>query len=177
MKKDKTNGISAFKVSLTGVFAALCVIVSLIERVVTAGLPLPPGIKPGLGNVCIMLVCFIFGPFYAFSIVLIKSFFLLLVSGVSGAFISVSGGILSVSVMYLLYRFCSRFFGSIGISVAGALSHNAGQLIAASVLVGSGLYINYAPVLLLSGTACGVLTGIILNFTEPAVKKYISARK
>lgn len=169
MKKDSLS----FRVALTGIFAALTVTVSLLERLVTATLPLPPGVKPGLGNVAVMLVCFLFGFGYAISIVLIKSLFMLIVSGISSAFISLCGGLLSITAMFLFRRLLKEKSGAIGTSVLGAVLHNTGQLFAASILVGSSLYLSYAPVLLVSAVVCGIITGIILRFTEPAVSKII----
>ena len=51
------------------------------------------------------------------------------------------------------------------------MAHNLGQLAAASLLVGSALYLNWLPVLLLSGVGFGLLTGVILNAVMPALVK------
>lgn len=173
MKSKFRKDSPAFRVSLTGIAAALTLTVSLLEKTVTAGLPLPPGVKPGLGNVAVMIICFSFGPVYAFSVILIKSAFMLIVSGVTSSFISFCGGFLSVTVMALIHTIAKDRTGPIWVSVTGAICHNTGQLIAASIIVESSLYLNYAPVLILSGVLCGVLTGIILRYTFPAVSRLI----
>lgn len=173
MKNSFRRKSLPFRIALTGIASALTLVLSLLERTVTAGLPLPPGVKPGLGNVAVMIICFTFGPVYAFSVIIIKSAFIFIVSGITTAFISLCGGVLSVGLMALLHLVAGDRTGPVWVSVSGALAHNCGQLIAASIIVGSGLYLNYAPVLILSGVICGVLTGIILRYTFPAVARLI----
>jgi len=173
MKKKIKKSSPAFRIAVTGIFSALALVISLLEKTVTAGLPLPPGVKPGLGNIAVMLVCFSFGISYALCIVVIKSGFMLLVSGVSAAFISLCGGLVSVIVMYFLHRLLKDRAGYLGISVIGAVFHNAGQMLAASILVRSAVYMTYAPVLGLAGVICGIITGIIMTFVAPAVSRAI----
>lgn len=159
------------KLTFTAMLAAAALAVSFLERTLTAFLPLPPGIKPGLSNIVVMFACAVLGLPGALGIAVIKSGFVFLVSGAAAGFISLAGGILSTAAMYLLMKIKSRHLSLTGISVCSAVMHNAGQLAASSLMVGSALYLSYAPVLLLTGTFFGFITGIILNAVMPAINK------
>ncbi|MDD7220666.1 MAG: Gx transporter family protein, partial [Clostridia bacterium] len=72
---------------------------------------------------------------------------------------SLAGATLSLTVMTLLKK--KSDFSLLGISVAGGVSHNIGQLIIAMMIAMSSSIIYYAPVLLISGVITGLLIGIL----------------
>jgi len=79
-----------------------------------------------------------------------------------GFLLGLTGAVSSTLVMaFLLKR--TNCFSMIGISMAGAVAHNIGQLLAASLLLQSSAVIYYLPVLLLTGIPTGILTGFLLN--------------
>ena len=83
----------------------------------------------------------------------------LLFSGVFGIIYSLAGGLLSLLTMILLKRV--RIFSVTGVSIAGGVMHNLGQMLIASILVGnSGVFV-YFPVLVISGVVCGFVTGVL----------------
>ena len=51
-------------------------------------------------------------------------------------------------------------FSTVGISVAGGVSHNAGQILMAMLILQTKQLLVYLPVLAVSGIAGGVLTGL-----------------
>ena len=51
-------------------------------------------------------------------------------------------------------------FSTVGVSVTGGVLHNIGQIAMACVLLGTAQIAYYLPVLLVSGTVAGVLTGL-----------------
>ena len=71
---------------------------------------------------------------------------------------SLAGGILSLTVMALLRK--KGGFSVIGVSIAGGVFHNIGQLIVASVIVETFSVMYYVPVLLIAGLVTGLLIGI-----------------
>ncbi|MCB0293546.1 MAG: Gx transporter family protein, partial [Calditrichaeota bacterium] len=76
-----------------------------------------------------------------------------------GFFLSLSGGLLAVLVMILLFRL--RIFSLLTVSIAGALAHNAGQLwVAATLLFRNPVLWYLLPYLLLTGVLTGVVTGV-----------------
>ncbi len=172
-KAEKRNLSAAKKTALTGMLAAATLALAYIERLLTAALPLPPGVRPGLSNVAVMFACIALGLPFALGIAVIKSGFVFLLSGAYAGVISLCGGVLSVLGVFVLTRpFCKRLSYT-GVSVASAVLHNAGQLAAASAIVGSGLYLWLAPVLLVSGVVFGCVTGLLLNAVLPALLKLI----
>ena len=72
---------------------------------------------------------------------------------------SIAGAALSLSLMGLLKK--TGKFSTVGISVAGGVAHNAGQILVAMVLLETARLAWYLPVLWVSGTIAGVLIGIV----------------
>lgn len=157
------------KLTATALLAAVALAMSFLERLLTAGLPLPPGVKPGFGNIAVMFACAALGLPAAVFIILIKAGFTLLIFGAAAGFLSLCGGLLSVLVMFGLLRLQRKKMTFTGVSAVSAVAHNLGQLLGASLLAGSALYLSYLPVLLVSGVICGCVTGIILNAVMPAL--------
>ena len=119
-----------------------------------------PGVKAGLANVVSLVALYMFGPVYAFIIMVAR---VLLVGFMFGNMYSIifglTGGALGMMVMILLKR--TGAFTITGVSAAGGVSHNMGQLIVAVITLEGINLVYYIPVLVLSGTICGCLMGII----------------
>ena len=95
---EKRNKLTALTVS--AILAAAALAASFFERTLTAGLPLPPGVKPGLSNVAVTFACAALGLPYALAVTAIKAGFTLLTAGFSaliskGSLASDSGRLLS----------------------------------------------------------------------------------
>jgi heptaprenyl diphosphate synthase len=72
---------------------------------------------------------------------------------------SLAGGMLSFAVMLLLKK--SGRFSLYGISIAGGVSHNIGQILVAVVVLQTALLLYYLPFLLLAGAVAGVCIGFV----------------
>jgi heptaprenyl diphosphate synthase len=97
--------------------------------------------------------------------------FALITRGITAFLMSLCGGMLSLAMMWILFRFTKKSIGYIGIGVLSAVSHNMGQLIVAVVILGKAiLYI--APILMLSGIVCGALTGTIFRYVYPLLHRH-----
>lgn len=72
---------------------------------------------------------------------------------------SFAGAALSLLVMTLCHRF--QGFSTVGISVAGGISHNLGQLVVAMLIVENLSLMYYFPALLVSGVITGFLIGVV----------------
>lgn len=75
------------------------------------------------------------------------------------AIYGLSGGVLSLAVMIFLKR--TDFFGMMGVSMAGGVAHNIGQLLCAMILLKLPAVFTYLSYLILVGTVTGALIGII----------------
>ena len=72
---------------------------------------------------------------------------------------SLAGASLSLAVMTFMKK--KSGFSILGISVAGGVSHNIGQLITAALIVENASFLYYAPALLVSGVVTGLLIGAL----------------
>lgn len=61
-------------------------------------------------------------------------------------------------------------FSMVGVSVAGGLLHNMGQLIVAMAVVENIHLVSYLPPLMIAGTVTGMLIGIISGQVVPRIK-------
>ena len=72
---------------------------------------------------------------------------------------SLSGAVLSLLIMVLLKK--SDRFSIVGVSVAGGISHNIGQIIMAIILMHNSVISYYLPFLIISGIVTGVVIGLV----------------
>lgn len=146
------------KVAYFGVFTALALIFSYVETLIPIQFGIP-GVKLGLANLIIVIALYRMklSEVYLLSIVRV-----LLAGFIFGNYFSIiyslAGGILSLTVMALLRK--KGGFSVIGVSIAGGVFHNIGQLIVASVIVETFSVMHYVPVLLIAGLVTGLLIGI-----------------
>ena len=139
MPTNRTTSRSTRRLALSAMLAALALIFSYVEALIPLPVPVP-GIKLGIANLVIVMAIYKLGFRYAFTINCVRIFIAgLLFSGVFGMIYSFAGGVLSLLVMYLLQR--TGWFSMVGVSMAGGVAHNLGQLITASLLVQSGILI------------------------------------
>ena len=167
MRNQKPS--KAKQVALSGMLFALAMALSFAEGALT--IPgLLPGMKLGLANVVVMYALLFMGVRQALVLDVLKALFVFLVSGATGGFLSLCGGLLSLLVMWLLYKLPRRPTYFI-LSVCGALGHNIGQLIAASFLLSSALALTYAPIMIICGLGMGFVTSSSLAALLPALGK------
>ena len=72
---------------------------------------------------------------------------------------SLAGGVLSFGAMLLFKK--SGKFSVYGVSVAGGVFHNVGQLLVAMLVLETMSLVYYGPVLLISGVVTGLVIGIV----------------
>ena len=155
----KSQGQSTRRLAFGAMFTALALIFSYVEFLIPLPVPVP-GIKLGLANLVIIIAIYRMGFKYAFTINCVRIIASgLLFSGVFGMLYSFAGGILSLVVMYILYR--TKLFSMVGVSMAGGVMHNLGQLLTACLIVSNIRLMSYFAVLLVSGLISGILIGIV----------------
>lgn len=144
-----------------GLFTALALIFSYVETFIPFHIGIP-GVKLGLANAVIVIALYKMD---------IKQVYLLSVTRVVLAgfmfgnlfsiIYSLAGGLLSLTVMWGLKK--NEGFSVVGISVAGGVMHNVGQLIIAMIVVESMNLMYYIPILMFSGLFTGIVIGITSN--------------
>ena len=147
------------KVAMLGLTIALAMIMSYIEALVPLSFAVP-GIKMGLANIVIIFVLYKIGTKEAILVSLIRVILVsLLFSNVMAMAYSIAGAVLSLLVMWVLKK--TDKFSVVGVSIAGGIMHNVGQIIMAVILLGTEQIALYLPVLIITGTATGVVIGIV----------------
>ena len=146
--------MSARTVARFALLTALAMVLSWVEFL----LPLPtaiPGVKLGLTNLVVLFALYRLGTRSAWCLSLLR---VLLVSFTFGnafsLWYSLAGAVLSLLVMVGLKK--TGKFSVTGVSVAGAVSHNLGQILVAMAVLRSAAVVYYYPALLLSGTVAGI---------------------
>ncbi len=161
----------ANKISLCSIFAALALIFSYIERMFPLDLGIP-GVKLGLANLIVIISMYTLGTKYAFGINVFRIFVGgMLFSGVFGMAYSLAGGLLSFLVMVLLKR--TQLFSIVGVSMAGGVFHNIGQILMAALIIANVKIMLYMPVLIISGMITGILIGILAHYLMKPLKKIL----
>ena len=146
------------KIALLSMCACLAMLLSFVESRIPP-LTAIPGIKMGLANIAVMFTLYKLGTREAMAVSAVRVVLIALLFGSAVSFLySLAGAVLSFAVMLLMRRL--RLFSEVGISVAGGVCHNIGQIVMACILLETNVIVYYLPFLLLSGTVTGVLIGI-----------------
>ncbi len=145
------------------VFLALCaafaLILSYVETLIPPLFSSVPGIKMGLANIAIVFVLYRFGVREAAAVSFVRLTMSMLLFGNPIIFIySAAGAFLSLAVMALLRRL--DLFSTVGVSVAGAVMHNLGQILTAMFLLETAALGYYMLVLTVTGTVSGIFVGL-----------------
>lgn len=162
-----------YRLALYGILIALAFILSWLETFLPNPLEgMVPGIKLGLANLVVIIALLRLGFPSAAVISLLRVLLTAFTFGnLSMLFYSLAGAILSLLSMQLLQR-SDRFSGT-GISIAGGLSHNIGQVIIAMLILGSNL-IYYLPYLIIGGCVSGFLIGLLASLVLSKLPKSIT---
>lgn len=146
-------------VALLGVCTALAMILAYVEVLLQPLFPSLPGIKMGLPNIIIIFLLYRRGPIYAAGVSLLRIILVSMLFGnVMALFYSLAGGILSLLVMTILRRL--NLLSPVGVSVAGGVAHNIGQILMAMFLLETVQLGYYLAVLTVTGTIAGILVGL-----------------
>ena len=150
---------TAKKTAFLGLCTALALVLAYVEVLLPPIFSAVPGIKLGLPNIVIIFILYRFGVTRAALVSLVRIVIVSMLFGNVMAFVySVAGAFLSLLVMALLRKL--DFLSTVGVSVAGAVMHNVGQILTAMVLLGTAELGYYLIVLAVTGTISGILLGI-----------------
>lgn len=151
-KKNKT-------VAFLGLCTTLALILAYVEILLQPLFPAIPGIKMGLPNIIIVFLLYRRGAAEAICVSLVR---IVLVSMLFGNIMtfaySLAGALLSLLVMILLKRV--NVMSVVGVSVAGGVTHNLGQVLTAMLLLDTSELGYYMTVLTVTGTVAGILVGL-----------------
>jgi heptaprenyl diphosphate synthase len=163
----------ARRLALNGLFIAMAMVLSVVERWVplTALIPIP-GVKLGLANIVTLFLLFYASWTDAAAVSILRCLLTaLMFGGMSSLLFSLGGALLALPAMMLARTGYPRWFSVIGISVAGAVGHNLGQLGMAALTMKSLAVFSYLPVLLGAALLMGTLTALVAGSFFPAMER------
>ena len=147
------------KIAKMGMLVAVAFVLSYIEAMLPLNLGVP-GIKAGLSNIVTVFSLYYFSPGMALGIAITRIVLCGLTFGsMPGLLYSLAGGILSFTVMVILKK--TGKFSVYGVSVAGGVFHNIGQILVAVAVLQNKMVAYYLPFLLVAGVIAGVVVGIL----------------
>ena len=146
-------------------------ILSFVESLIPP-LVAVPGVKIGLANIVTVFLLYTLGWRAAGCVSLIRVLLSALLFGnVQSLIFALSGAALSFIVMVAVKKLLP--FGKVGVSVLGAVAHNAGQVAAAVIVMETAALAYYFIPLVISGTVAGVFVGILAAILTIRLEKII----
>lgn len=157
------------KLTLIAILASLAIILSYVEMLLPPIYAAIPGIKLGLANVVSVILLYTLSVKETALVTLVR---VLTVALIFGNFMtlaySIAGAVLSITVMALLKK--TNLFSNVGVSIAGGVCHNLGQILIA-ILITSTAQIGYYMIFLcitgiISGTLIGIAGALVIKYTK-----------
>ena len=145
------------KLVTLALLTAVAMMLSYVEAMIPSiGVP---GVKMGLANIAVIFVLYRFGAKDAALVSLVRVILMgFIFTGAGALLYSLAGAALSLAGMMILKKV--DLFSCVGVSVAGGVLHNAGQILVAMAVLETTAFTYYFPILALSGTISGILIGL-----------------
>ena len=161
--------MSAKRIAKMSMLVALAIIFSYIEFFIPINLGVP-GIKLGLANLVIVIALYTMNAMDVWLISILRILILGFMFGSGMSIIySIAGAVLSLIVMCIIKRI--KGFSIVGVSIAGGVCHNIGQIVVAMLVVETTGILYYMPALLVAGVITGAIIGIISKRVVRVVSK------
>lgn len=168
-KQKRRELTPAARVAYIAILIALAMILSYVEALIPLNFGVP-GIKLGLANLVILIGLFFLRPGEVIVIsvarILLTGF---LFGNAASIIYSLAGGVLSFLVMLLLLKLTR--LSIMGVSIAGGISHNIGQIFVATLVVDNIKLMYYLPALMVAGLLTGLLIGVLASRLLPTIQK------
>jgi len=159
----------AHTIAFLGLCTAVAMVFAWVESLLPPLVAAVPGIKLGLPNIAIIFILYRFGLKEAAAVSFVRIVAVSLLFGNPMTLLySLAGGTLSLLIMALLRRL--DFLSTVGVSVAGGVFHNVGQILMAMLLLGTAELGYYLIVLAVTGTISGIFVGLCGGFAVRRVR-------
>ena len=152
------------------ILLALMLVLGFVESLIPLGVGVP-GIKLGLANGVLLFALYMLGVKEALLLLVLKiTVPVLYIPGYLQTILySMAGSVLSMAAMLLIRRI--KGISILGVSVAGAVMHNVGQVLMAMLILQTKSLLYYLSVLLVSGIITGILTGTAAKLVIQSMKR------
>lgn len=151
------------------IYIGLLVAQALVLYIVEGMIPVPfitPGAKLGLANLVTVIALYTFNNNKDVFLIIILRLILSTIFGgnLSSFMYGAAGAVLSYYIMIFAKKVGKDRLSIIGVSAAGAVFHNVGQLVVASAIVHNIDVMLYLPILSIAGIGTGIFIGIAANY-------------
>lgn len=160
---------SARTVATLGLCTAIAMVLAWLESQLPPLAVAVPGIKLGLPNIAIIFILYRFGWKEAAAVSFVRIVAVSLLFGnVPTLLYSLAGGLLSLLGMTLLKK--TNLLSTVGVSVAGGVLHNVGQILMAMLIMSTAGLGYYLIVLCVTGIISGVFVGLCGSFAVKRIR-------
>lgn len=150
------------------VFLSLLVAQALVLYIVESMIPVPfitPGAKLGLANIVTVVSLYSFGEKDTLLVIMVRLLLASMFGGsISSLLYSIAGALFSFIIMIVVKRVGKNNVSVIGVSAAGAVFHNIGQITIAALILQNINISLYLPVLTMSGIGTGIFVGLTSRY-------------
>lgn len=152
------------KMTLLGLMVTYSLVLYIFETYIPNPLiAIFPGAKLGLSNIITLISLIILGVKDTCIILTVRIILSSIFAGPISYFLfSVGGAYLSLICMYLTSKI--KGFSIIGVSIIGAIGHNIGQLLVASIIVQNINMVGYLPFMLIASLVTGMFVGLVSKY-------------
>ena len=159
------------KMTLLGLMVTYSLVLYIFETYIPNPLiSIFPGSKLGLSNIITLISLIILGVKDTCIILTVRIILSSIFAGPISYFLfSVGGAYLSLICMYLTSKI--KGFSIIGVSIIGAIGHNIGQLLVASIIVQNINMVGYLPFMLIASLVTGMFLGLVSKYCCPKIDK------
>ena len=159
------------RLATLSILISVAMILSYVESLIPP-LVAVPGVKLGLSNIATVFALYTLGVPAAVTVSLVRVVLSALLFGNFVSLVySLSGAALALMFMVILRK--TALFSSIGVSAVGGVAHNAGQIIAACIVMESAAIAIYLPPLVIFGTIAGIVIGTVSGIMVKKTEKYL----
>jgi heptaprenyl diphosphate synthase len=156
-------------------YISLLVSMALVLHIFEGMIPVPfitPGAKLGLANIITVIALYTLSYKEAFLVILLRMLLSVMFGGsISRLLYSLAGAILSYLAMIFIKEVGKSHVSIIGVSSAGAVFHNVGQLIVSALIVQTFGVMLYLPIMTIAGVGTGIFVGLTCNFAVDHLRK------
>ena len=154
MKTERLTGLA--------LLTAAAMMLSWVESLLPAFTAVP-GVKVGLANTASLFALYMLSEKDAWIVSAVRIILSSVLFGTMFSLVySASGAVVSLAIMCLMKK--TGLFSVTGVSVAGGVAHNAGQLAAAMLIMETKGLVYYSVPLIISGIIAGTVVGLAAGF-------------
>ena len=158
----------AKKLALLGLCTAIAMVLAWVESQLPPLTTAVPGIKLGLPNIAIIFILYRFGWKEAAAVSFVRILAVSFIFNPATLPYSLAGGLLSLLGMVLLKK--TDLLSVTGVSVAGGLLHNVGQILMAMLILSTAGLGYYLIILAVTGVVSGIFVGLCGSFAVKRVR-------